>query len=418
MRVFRIVGLFILVMVARPAFAQVDTLPTPVVPVKIDTPLRIKNLNPFITLHVDSALSYQLQINKEATKYYWYLKSSPFGLKINKDNGLLSFKPDRSYFLSGKLKYDVEYSVKLGVQNLSDPTDRVDTSFVIIFFNTEVIQPKVKFTVSNSLIVDEGSNVNFDVLCESGNFPIEDILFSSNIPISNYKLVKHCDEKFSWDVPYDFVSQDDEGKQKTVILTFIGSTRTKVRDTATIKIVVRDALNYPRAVQEHAAVDSTIKDYVLRLQYVFFQLDRKVKKTKGARTGFDLTAASTALTGTILNTSANKSSQNTGKVLPSVGVALTPIKEATSPQKSVEQNQATIIRAAIKRLQYMRNDNMLIGEKDPDVAKKTAKLREELRQVQVQLVDVPIDAAMTMSEKELNDYFNSPKVNRKYRMKR
>lgn len=418
MRIFRIVCLFITVFAARPALAQVDTLPTSVTPVKLDTPLRIKNLNPFITLHVDSILSYQLQINKDASKYYWYLKNSPLGLKINKDNGLLSFRPDRSYFLSGKLKYDVEYSVKLGVQNLSDPTDRVDTSFTLIFYNTEVIQPKVKFTVSNTLVVDEGQNVSFDVLCESGNFPIEDISFSSSIPITNYKLVKHCDEKFSWDVPYDFVSADDEGKQKVVILTFIGATRTKVRDTAIMKITVKDALNYPRAVQEHGAVDSTIKDYVLRLQYVFFQLDRKVKKTKGARTGFDLTAATTALTGTILNTSSSKSSQNTGKVLPSVGVALTPIKEATSPQKSVEQNQATVIRAAIKRLQYMRNDNMLIGEKDPDIGKKTVKLREELRQVQVQLVDVPIDAAMTMSEKELNDYFNSPKVNRKYRMKR
>jgi hypothetical protein len=64
----------------------------------------------------------------------------------------------------------------------------------------------------------------------------------------------------------------------------------------------------------------------------------------------------------------------------------------------------------------MVNDNMLIGERDPDVTKKTAKLREELRQVQVQLVDVPVELATEISEKELNDYFNSPKVNKKYRL--
>ncbi len=418
MRTRRIVFLTILIVSSMQVFSQVnDTLPwKPPVAVP-DTPLRIKNLNPFITLHVDSVLSYKLLINKDESKYYWFLKNSPLGLKINKDNGVLSFKPDRSYFLSGKLKYDVEYSVKLGVQSLSDPNDRVDTSFTLIFYNTEVLQPKIKFTVSNTLYVDEGQTVSFDVLCESGNFPIESILFSSSVPIYNYKLVKHCDEQFSWAVPYDFVNEA-EGKQRTVLLTFIGSTRLQVRDTGTVKIVVNDALNYPRAIQEHRAVDSTIRDYVLRLQFVFFQLDRKVKRTKGARTGFDLTAASSALTGTILNTSSNKSSQNTGKVLPSVGVALTPIKEATSPNKSVEQNQATIIRAAIKRLMYMRNDNMLIGEKDPDIAKKTNKLREELKQVQVQLVDVPTEMATTMSEKELNNYFNSPKVNRKYRLKR
>jgi hypothetical protein len=66
----------------------------------------------------------------------------------------------------------------------------------------------------------------------------------------------------------------------------------------------------------------------------------------------------------------------------------------------------------------MLNDNMLIGERDPDVTKKTVKLREELRQVQVQLVDVPVEIATEISEKELNDYFNSPKVNKKYRLKK
>lgn len=415
---FRIICITVLILTSIQAFSQVtDTVPS-ITPPAVDTPLRIKNLNPFITLHVDSALSYQLLINKDESKYYWFLKNAPLGLKVNKDNGLLSFKAEKSFFLSGKLKYDQEYIVRLGVQSLSDPFDRVDTSFTLIFFNTDILQPKIKLTVGSPLLIDEGQSVSFDVLCESGSFPIEDILFSSSVPITDYKLVKRCDDHFNWNVPYDFVSETDEGKQRSVLLTFIGSTRLKVRDTAVIKVTVRDALNYPRAVQEHYAIDSTVRNYVLRLKYYFLQLDKKIRKNKGARTGFDLTAASTALSGTILNTSSSKSSQNTGKVLPSVGVALTPIKEATSPTKSVEQNQATVIRAAIKRLEYMRNDNMIIGEKDPDISKKTAKLREELRQVQVQLVDVPIETVSEMSEKELNDYFNSPKVNRKYRMKK
>jgi len=407
---------FVSVLLSVQAFGQVnDTIPPVIPPVIVDTPLRITNLNPYFTVQVDSTLSYQLLINKDEKKYYWFLRNSPVGMKISKD-GLLTFKAEKSFFLSGKLKYDYEYAIKLGVQNLSDPAERIDTSVTLVFYNTEILQPKVKFTVSNTLIVEEGRPVDFDVVCESGNFPIEDILFSSSVPISDYKMVKHCDDHFLWTPPFDFVSDTDTGKQKTVLLNFIGSTRFKIRDTAVVKIIVKDALNYPFAVQEHAAVVSNIKYYVLQLQYVFYLLDKQIRGTKRARTGFDLTAASSALTGTILNTSSSKSSQNTGKVLPSVGVALTPIKEATAPNKSVEQNQASVIRSAIKRLNYMVNDNMLIGERDPEVTRKTAKLREELRQVQVQLVEVPVELALDVSEKELNDYFNSKKVQKKYRL--
>src|SRR5258706_15495555 len=74
-----------------------------------DTNLRIININPNFNQHVDSLLSYQFQINREASRYYWYLKNSPAGLKIDKDNGLLTFRPDKSYFLSGMVKYDYEY---------------------------------------------------------------------------------------------------------------------------------------------------------------------------------------------------------------------------------------------------------------------------------------------------------------------
>src|SRR3982750_1536121 len=94
-----------------------------------DSALRIININPDFNVHVDSMLSYQFMINRDPARYYWYLKNSPAGLKIEKDNGLLTFRPDKSYFLSGKLKYDYDYKVIIGVQNLSNAKDKYDTSF-------------------------------------------------------------------------------------------------------------------------------------------------------------------------------------------------------------------------------------------------------------------------------------------------
>jgi hypothetical protein len=147
-------------------------------------------------------------------------------------------------------------------------------------------------------------------------------------------------------------------------------------------------------------------------------LDKKLKKTKNVRTSFDLTSASTALTGTILSTTGSgQSAANAGKILPSVGLALVPVKETAAPNKNIEQNQASLIRSSIKRLEYMIYDYSLVGEKDPGITAKTNKLKEELKQSQLQLIDVPVDITQEMTEEELNNYFNSPKVNKKYRLK-
>jgi hypothetical protein len=59
-----------------------------------------------------------------------------------------------------------------------------------------------------------------------------------------------------------------------------------------------------------------------------------------------------------------------------------------------------------------------VGEKDTDIAKKTAKLKDELKQIQIQLIDIPLELANNMTEEELNEYFNSPKVTKKYRLKK
>ncbi|WP_207496081.1 hypothetical protein [Aridibaculum aurantiacum] len=389
-----------------------DTFPV----VKKDTALRIINLNPYFTLHVDSSLSYQLQVNKNPDDYFWYLKNSPVGLRINKDNGLLTFNAQKSFFLSGKLKYDVNYKVQLGVQNLKDPTDRIDTTFTIVFYNLEIVPSKVKPAISSTIWAEEGETISFKVLCETGSFPIENILTFANMPIHNYADVQQCGNEFKWVPDYDFVKETDSGKVKIVQVFFVGSTRFQVKDTASVKIIVRNALNYPLAKEEYNQVVRNIQRYVLQLKFTFLQLDKKLKRTRTARTTFDLTAATTSLTGTILGTSSSQEAQRTGKILPSVGLAMVPIKEASVPSKSIDQNQASSIRSSIKRLEYVLTDNMLLGEKDWDITRKTNKLKDELKQIQVQLIDVPVELTNELTEEELNRYFNSPRVNKKYRL--
>ena len=99
----------------------------------------------------------------------------------------MTFKAEKSYFLSGKLKYDNEYKVNIGVQNLNNPKERIDTSFTLVFFTTEIVPSHIKPTVSNVLYIEEGDTVSFKVECETGSFPIESINFFSNIPLKMAK---------------------------------------------------------------------------------------------------------------------------------------------------------------------------------------------------------------------------------------
>ena len=382
-----------------------------------DTLLRIRNLNPYFTLHVDSTLNYKLEINKDSSHYFWFLKNSPVGLKINKDNGLLTFKAEKSYFLSGKLRYDNEYKVTIGVQNLNNPKERIDTSFTILFFTTDIIPSKIKPSVSGTLFIEEGDTISFKVECETGSFPIEEITFFSNIPLKNYTLVKKCDDEFTWSPNYDFVKETDSAKQKLLILSFVGTTKFFAKDTGIVKIYVKDALNYPVALVDYNKIVKAMSVYILQLKFAFVQLDKKVKKTKNTRTSFDLTTATTALGGTIFSSAASSGAQNAGKILPGAGVALVPVKETVAPPLTAEQNSASLVRSSIKRMDYILRENALVGEKDMDIAKKTGKLKDELKQTQIQLIDIPIELTNTMTEEELNAYFNSPKVNKKYKLK-
>ena len=412
-------GLLFLVVLfsATTGFAQIPTFHAPMqlqdTTVKPDDTLRIRNLNPYFSLHVDSSLFYQLEINHDPGRYFFFMKDAPVGMKI-KENGLITFRADKSYFLSGRLKYDVPYRVKIGVQNLDNPKDRVDTSFTIQFFTTDVIPSRVKPTVSSLLTIDEGDTINFRVQCESGTYPIESINFYSNVPIRGNTIVQKCDDLFTWSPPYDFVKETDSGKTKLLVLYFVGTNKMFQRDTATVKIYVKDALNYPYAKDDFEQTLKNIRIYMLRLKYAFLLLDKKVKHTRNTRQDFDITAAATGLGGTIATAT---NSTTTGAILPSVGVAMVPVKETTAPPLTAEQNQATLVRAAVKRLDYIMHDNVLVGEKDPDIIKKTATLKAELKQTQIQLIDVPLEETVNMTEEQLNAYFDNPKVNKKYRLK-
>lgn len=382
-----------------------------------DSVLRIRNLNPYITLHVDSTLQYKLEINRDQSKYYWFLNEAPVGLRIDRTNGTLMFRAEKGLFLSGRLKYDLEYKVSLGVQNLDNPRDRIDTSFKLMFYNTEIIPSKIKPTVNSILYVDEGDSVNFKVLCEDGSFPIERINMTSNYPIKTIGVVTKCGDDFKWSPPFGFVKSTDPNKERKVIVYFVGSNKFNVRDTSMIQIIVKENINYPQKVLEYEDLRKTINHYSNQLKATFMELDKKVKKTRGSRTTFDLTSAAASLGGTVFSSLPTEGQKTAGKILPSAGVAMVPVKESVAPPKTAEQNSATLVRNAIKRLDYLLQNNTLVGEKDPELVTKTQKLRDELKAIQIQMIEVPI-VEIGDSPEELDKYFNNPKVNKKYRMRK
>ena len=355
-----------------------------------DSVLRIRNINPYFTLHVDSTLKYKLEINKDQSQYYWYLKNSPVGLKIDKDNGILTFKAEKSYFLSGKLKYDYEYKVNIGIQNLNIPNERIDTSFVLLFYNTEIIPSKIKPTVTNTLYIDEGDTITFKLQCDNGSFPIEEITYFSNYQAKSLTPVSKCNDDYTWCAPFDFVKDTDKDKQKLLELYFVGVNKFSNRDTALIHIYVKENINYPQREKEFNKLYSDVSNYILQLKSSFRIVDSKLKRTKKTRTSFDLGSAGAGLGGTVFSSLPNPDQKTIGKILPSVGVAIVPVKEAAAPNSSSDQNIASLIRNSIKRLDYLIVENSLVGDRDIDILNKTKRLKDELKQIQVQLIDIPI----------------------------
>lgn len=397
-----------------------DTIPV-IVPVEInpaDTVLRIININPYFTIHVDSILNYELKINKDPLNYNWYLNQAPVGVKIDR-NGTLFFKADKSFFRSGKLKYDVPYNVSLGVQNMYNPEERVDTSITILFYSTEIAQSTVKTGVLGNVYYEEGDTVRFRIQCETGSFPIEQINFNSNIPISLLRNITNCNDEFIWPIPFEFIKENDTTKLRTVIVQFIGSDKFYNKDTATVRIGVRPGINYPQKYQEHQKISQEMYDYVQNLKLTFYVVSKNVKSNKSTRAAFDITGSSTALAGTVVSTTAsNPDVADIGKILPSIGLTLVPVKEAVAPAKIQEQNTAAQLRGITKRLEYLISENALIGERDPDVLVKTNKLRNELKTAQLQLIDLPtVEFEPGVNQAEADKYFNDPKVIKKYKLK-
>lgn len=380
-----------------------------------DTVLRIKNFTPYFTLHVDSTLQYRFEINKNPDDYYWYLKNPPVGLKINKDNGLLYFKADKAFFLSGRLKYDKEYKVVLGVQNLDDAKDHLDTTFTLVFYNTEIIPSRLKPSVANDLFMEEGDTLNFKVQCETGSFPIELITYFTNFPVRSSTPINKCDDNFTWVIPYDFIKDGENVKSKKLIITFVGIDKFSNRDTALVTVNVANGINYPFRLAEYNQMVRQVENYITQLKGTFMMLDQNVKKTKKTRTTFDLSSATTALGGTVFSSLPDDGSKTAGKILPSVGVALVPVKEAVAPNKASDQNSASLVRGDIQRLQYSLTNNSLVGDMDEDIITKTAKLKDDLKQVQLQLIDIPL-VNIDASKEAVNKYFDSPKVKKKYRL--
>jgi len=387
--------------------------------VNLDSVLRITNLNPFFTIHVDSILNYELNINKDAKQYYWYLKKAPVGLKIDKSTGTVYFKAEKTYFLSGRLKYDLPYKVEFGVQNLKDPKDKVDTSLSILFYSTEINLSKVKPAVMGTLSVEEGDTVRFRVQCEGGTFPIEQMNFNSSIPISIEKQINKCEDEFVWMVPFDFIKDNDTSRQKILSLEFIGYDKFFNKDTAFVRIAVKPGINYPQRNLEHKMVSQELRSYIQNLKLTFYVVSKNIKTTKTTRTAFDITGSTTALAGTVLtSTGASESAKSFGKILPSIGLTLVPVKEAVSPNRIQEQNTASQIRTITKRLDYLLSDNQIIGTRDVDVIQKTRKLNEELKQARLQFIDLPMVEFDDRVDQNLAEkYFNDPKVIRKYKLK-
>lgn len=407
------------VKVVIPPVVEEDTVAVPTPPVYLDTALRIMNVNPYFTLHVDSVLNYDFIINRDSKKYFWFLVNSPLGVRIDRNSGNLYIKADKGLFRSGRLKYDVPYKVQMGVQNLYNPMDRVDTSFTVVYYSTEVVLSKLKPTSSSIINVEEGDSIQFKIQCDEGTFPIEQISINTSMPISGFTPVRRCNEEFKWVIPFGIFRDNDTAKLRTVIVDFIGSDKFFNKDTVSIRINIRPGINYTVRNQQHKVAETEFYRYIQNLKLSFYVVSKSVKKNRSARTAFDIGGSTTALAGTVMNATATRGSttEAIGKVMPSVGLTLVPVKEAAAPNKVQEQNTATQLRAEVKRLEYVLSENKLTSTRDVEVLAKTRRLQEELKKSRMQFLDIPFDFDEKVSDADADKFFKDPKVNKNYRIK-
>ena len=302
---------------------------------------------------------------------------------------------------------------------MNDPKDRVDTSITILFYSTEILVSQIKPEVLGTISAEEGDTVRFNIQCETGTFPIEQINFTSNIPLTTTQPLTKCNDVFSWAIPFDFIKENDTTKVRNVILQFVGGDKFHNKDTAEVRIAVRPGINYPQKVQEHQKVHQEMYNYVQNLKITFYVVSKNIKNNKSTRTAFDISSSTTSFVGTVVaSTAATPAKANVAKIFPSVGLTLVPVKEAVAPNKVQEQNTASQLRGITKRLEYLLSENQLIGERDPEIVAKTQKLRQELKTAQMQLIDLPtVEFGPGVNQAEADKYFNDPKVIKKYKLK-
>jgi hypothetical protein len=306
----------------------------------------------------------------------------------------------------------------VGVQNLHNPTDRVDTSITILFYSTEIIVSKLKPSTASTLSLEEGDSVQFRIQCDEGSFPFEQINVNSSVPLSNYTAVKKCNDQFKWNIPFGLFKDNDTAKQKIILLEFIGSDKFFNRDTAVVRLVIKPGINYPVRNQQYQKEYDGLKTYIKKLTLTFAVISEEVRKNKKTRTIFDISGSSTALAGTIISTTAtpNSNAEDIGKILPSVGLTLIPVKEGVAPNKIQQQNTASQVRGEVRRLEYVLEENSLTSERDLEVLTKTKRLKEELKKSMLQFADLPIvEFNENFTEEEAEKYFKDPKVNKKYK---
>jgi hypothetical protein len=66
----------------------------------------------------------------------------------------------------------------------------------------------------------------------------------------------------------------------------------------------------------------------------------------------------------------------------------------------------------------MYSEASLVGERDPEIISKMKKLREEIKQSKLQLVDLPlVEFDPRYTQEDADKYFNNPKVIKKYKLK-
>jgi hypothetical protein len=66
----------------------------------------------------------------------------------------------------------------------------------------------------------------------------------------------------------------------------------------------------------------------------------------------------------------------------------------------------------------MYSEAALVGDRDPEIISKMKKLREEIKQSKLQLVDLPlVEFDPRYTQEDADKYFNNPKVIKKYKLK-